>query len=415
MSKTTPEIGKIYRSSCWTAATVLWIVLIAGVCSTQDPGDAVLAHGISTSTLVRVTPTGNVHTLFSYSGMNPVAMTMGPANGCVLVVKTNHILEYRQGILSTFQVLPPELDYFQDILVDDSGDLVLLEIGPTTRGLYRIPGNGGPVTTVFAGFPASASGMALVEDLHTGDLLVLDGDSYLHRIDMNGKARSTLLSMPTTGSNFNAHVDFNDGTLLIARGTSVYRVDPRTAATTSIKSGVTSLSGIDHDPFNGGYYLVDWYLIPPVASLVRFSPSTPSTVTIASWNTISVSDVVTWESRVLNGIDAPIPGGSYPVHIRLHTEAGQSYQAAASLGFTAGIVSGRHRICLDPDPLFFLSLINPAVFQNFSGTLNAQGAGMMTVNIPPVVPRGFRFFLAVVTFDSSGIRAVSETLGVNVR
>ena len=63
--------------------------------------------------------------------------------------------------------------------------------------------------------------------------------------------------------------------------------------------------------------------------------------------------------------------------------------------------------------MFFLSLQVPMLFNNFQGVLSAQGIANLTVNIPPLPQlAGFRFFLAAITYDVSGVRVITEPLGV---
>ena len=118
----------------------------------------------------------------------------------------------------------------------------------------------------------------------------------------------------------------------------------------------------------------------------------------------------------ITGVGPATPGAAYGIDVGLYSESGRSYQAAASFGCLCGIATPWGRIPLDPDPLFFLSVSSPAGFRNFAGALSRSGTARMTVQIPKIgALRGQRFFVAALTFDASGIRRISEPLGVTIR
>jgi len=115
-----------------------------------------------------------------------------------------------------------------------------------------------------------------------------------------------------------------------------------------------------------------------------------------------------------------LPQSGFPllIHLTLPALAGQSYLVAAALSSAPGIpVPGVGTIPLALDPLLLLSISGqlPAVFTDFSGTIDANGEATATFHIPPGVPVGFDFSIAAVTYDGSGIVLITngEDLKVN--
>ena len=222
----------------------------------------------------------------------------------------------------------------------------------------------------------------------------------------------------------NVHVDFNTGLMHLTYMNYFMGLDPSTGAITTLIQPSTTFGmnfyGIDNDPFTGaGYYLSTYQISPaPTARLVmRYDPRTAILSTVATLpGTPTLTDVVTWRARMLGGLARPAWGQAYPVRLAIPSEAGKTYMAAAALGTLLGIpIGGGRKIPLDPDVLFYTSLLVPSLFSNFQGVLNAQGSATLTVNIP-AVPQlvGFRFFLAAVTYDTGGVRVITEPFGVTI-
>jgi hypothetical protein len=87
---------------------------------------------------------------------------------------------------------------------------------------------------------------------------------------------------------------------------------------------------------------------------------------------------------------------------------------AASFGPSPGFVwQGRH-IPLLLHPLIPFSMITPAIFEGFTGTLDAAGEARPRLHVPGGVS-GFRLYLAAVIMRGSTVHAVSRPFGLTLR
>lgn len=112
--------------------------------------------------------------------------------------------------------------------------------------------------------------------------------------------------------------------------------------------------------------------------------------------------------------DVPIGGPSnFRINFPLFPE--KTFVAALSFGHAPGFPVGNYRLHLNPDPLFFVSLVNPALFRN-NGTLNKGGLGTATLMVPDIGALvGIRIFVGAVVIDpqrKDGIGEASNALGV---
>jgi len=418
------------------------ILLVAAViCSSstvaQNDGDAVVAGSASgTGLLWSVTPQGVVSTMFALPSTSTVdGLTAAPGNdGGVLAVRDSttqliSLLKFQSALsMTTLATLPSTFLRVPTLEVDSGGDILILNGSGADRGVYRMPFKGGPLTTI-AHNTTNANFMmpfAMAEDLVTGDLVVLDLRN-LHRINRVGKVTTVNMVLPVGPSismNGNLHVERGGVLMHLTYLNYLLSLDPRTGAVNSLIQPTTTFKmnfyGIDDDPFSGaGYYLSAYQTTPtPVGRYVmRYNPRAMALSTLAPLpGTPSLTDLVTWHSRMLGGFTRPAWGQAYAVRLAIPSEAGCSYFAAASFGTLVGIpLGGGRRIPLDPDPLFFLSLQAPSLFSNFQGVLDARGIATLTVNIPPVLQlAGLRFFLAAITHDVGGVRMITDPLGVTI-
>ena len=315
------------------------------------------------------------------------------------------------GNLTTFK-LPAPLDYTPTILVDQNGDLLLLNQtrSPATSGIFRMPFGATAFSTLVTGFTLP---VAMEEDLVTGDFLVADAAGDVHRVTRAGTITSvTRKAFPAmaTGVRSKMHTFFSDGSVLATWTSYIFKFDPMTGTVTTLLTGGTNtFVGLDHDAVNGLFDRGD------AQALVRYDPATGKTVPIRQFGMYSLSDVATWGGRILSGTGACRPGAPYPIHLSLYSEAGRAYLAAASFGALSGIPTPAGRVPLDPDPLFFLSMSAPALFSGFTGWLSRSGTARLTVNLPNLPNlQGKRFFVAMVTYDGKGIRKISEPLGITI-
>ena len=91
-------------------------------------------------------------------------------------------------------------------------------------------------------------------------------------------------------------------------------------------------------------------------------------------------------------------------------------QLGTAAGFRPGIPTRVDVIPLNPDALFGLVFVAPALFRNFGAQLDANGNGAAQIALPKIAALvGFRFFVAGLTYNSGGrILSISEPVGVEV-
>jgi hypothetical protein len=417
----------------------LGTLLVVPGLAAQNDGDAVVAvYNSPVGDLLLVTPNGVVTTLITRPNTNlPEGLAVAPGNDGGLFVETDtntrvlSVLKFQNAAnVSTLATLPTTFARVPTLLAEQGGEILMLNMSGNDRGVYRMPAQGGPITTIAhntlgATFLAPFS---MEEDLVTGDIVVLEPTRYFHRIDRTGKVTTIAYTLPPSTSiavTGNVHVDYATGLLYLTYGNYLIGLDSRTGATTTIFQPTTSARsmfyGIDGDPYGGGFYLSVYQTTPTPAGryLMRYDTRSGilSTVaTLSAANTTQLSDVMTWKSRMLTGLSRPAWGQSYALRLSIPSEAGQGYFAAAALGTLQGIPIGKlRRIPLDPDPLFFLSMQVPAIFSGFQGILDTWGRASPAVNVP-AIPQlaGIRIFLAAVTYDAGGIREITEPLGVTI-
>jgi len=416
-------------------ACLLTVLSLSAVLPAQSDGDAVLTLWSSPNThILAVAPNGVVQTILTRANTGtPDGLAAAPGNDGGLMVEASQspgglrVIAFKNGSsVTTLTTLPNTFLRAPTLTVDSGGDILLLNLSGNDRGVYRMPGSGGPLMTVAHNNTNATftSPFAMTEDIVSGDLLVLDSARKLHRIDRAGTVTTVTMILPpslalaVTG---NVHVDHGSGFLHLTYGQYFLGVDPNIGAVTTIygpsTAGRASYYGLDGDPFGGGYYMTVNRASPAPAGqyLFRYNPRNGSLTTVATLPTGTLSDVMTWRSRMLGGLTRPARGTAYQVRLSIPVEAGKTYFAAASLGTVPGLPIAGHHVPLNPDALFFLSIQVPTIFSGFQGLLSNAGTANLTVNIPPAQPLlGFRFFLAAITLDGGGIRAVTEPLGVTI-
>jgi len=318
----------------------------------------------------------------------------------------------RRGSMSVLSTLPSQFTYIADILVDQRGDLIILaDTTPAAQsGLYRFSASGGLLATLAAGLQGA---LAVEEDPSSGDFLAAMRAGDVVRVTAGGRVTTVASGALPSGASLsvaNMHTEFATGRILVTWGKNVFRLDPGSGRTSTLLKSSVDLRGLDHDPVHGNYYRTD------PRALVRFDPASSSAVQILQFNTVTLpADAATWGSRMLTGTARPARGAKYPITLAMPGEGGKGYQAAASFSTVPGIKTPWGHIHLEADPLFFLSLQVPSMFQGFSGILDASGTAHLTIHLPghPAL-QGLRFFLAAVSIDTAGIRRISEPMGVTM-
>ena len=159
--------------------------VFASPADAQIDGDVVVAlYASSASHLALVTPQGVVTTLFSRPSTYAAdGLTAAPGNNGGLWAERDSatrlvsLLEFQSPLnITTLATLSSTFLMVPTLEVDAGGDILILNNSGNDKGVYRMPGKGGPLTTlahnnINASFTAP---FAMTEDLVTGDLVVLD-------------------------------------------------------------------------------------------------------------------------------------------------------------------------------------------------------------------------------------------------
>jgi len=412
-----------------TGSVILLVAfLVTGAVAQVSDGDVVLvANGPLPNLLgVHAVPHGGgSHTTlfgtFAFTGVGGLAAA--PGNNGILFTclpftvagGTVHILHLdRSAVVSTLFVLPGAFRFVPTTIVDQRGDLLLLNNSPDAveGGIYRWSPASKTLTTLANDLPGAS---AMTEDLLTGELIVgtVTGDVY--RIARSGQVvsihRGALPAFVNLRGKFDSHLA--DSSVLAAWG-ALLRYNPRTGVTTTLPPLIPggSAVGLDYNPIHGDHYVTQsthlWQCNISAGRGVQLWWYFPQPH-------VYPSDVVTWGSRMLTGAGIPTPGAIYRIRLVIPSEPGRPYLAGASLGTLRGIPTTAGRIPLDPDVLLVLSRTNPAIFRGFSGLLDTTGSATLTLAIPPVrALRGLRFFVAALTYGPAGVRRITEPLGVLV-
>ena len=294
--------------------------VFASPADAQIDGDVVVAlYASSASHLALVTPQGVVTTLFSRPSTYAAdGLTAAPGNNGGLWAERDSatrlvsLLEFQSPLnITTLATLSSTFLMVPTLEVDAGGDILILNNSGNDKGVYRMPGKGGPLTTlahnnINASFTAP---FAMTEDLVTGDLVVLDLGQKLHRINSLGQVSTLKMVLPPSTAiamTGNVHVDYATGLMHLTYMNYFMGLDPHTGAITSLIQPTTTFRmnfyGIDNDPFSGsGYYLSAYQYTPtPVGRYVmRYDPRTGILSTLATIpGTPTLTDVCTWHSRM---------------------------------------------------------------------------------------------------------------------
>lgn len=300
------------------------------------------------------------------------------------------------------------------VAVDSDGSYLVTET-QGTPALLRITERG-VVTTVFSGAPI-ASPNAIAVDVDSGDYLVGDfNTSTLFRVTPAG-AVSTFVTgvlLPSGISQDPWSGDFH-ATSVIG---FLYRITRSGVASTVAGPPLDMGNAVSLEPdgnlivADAGFQPNGLYRYNRTGALLGSFYSQPNADLIAT-------SVGRAGSRHVVGTAAPLVGTTLPLQVSMPSDAGLAYYLAASSSLRPGISVDQRTIPLVVDSLLLLSLLNPAVFQGFSGILDRDGRSSAAIAIPNVNGlRGVRLFLAFVTVQpgsASGIRNISIPAGFTIR
>jgi hypothetical protein len=261
----------------------------------------------------------------------------------------------------------------------------------------------------------------IAEDVTTGDTLVVTHNqnqqgNALYRLDDSGTSKRISTLLPGETWPDDAIGDARTGGLVYSAHEDLLRVDPITAASSTLFRDLypqTGLPGVSYDRYSDAWVCV------------RFAPGNPPwlfrvdrTQRVSSL-TSNVPDYATdievYGRRNVSATTTPQPGATFPLHFSELKHPGALYVAAASFATRPGLATTAGILDLAADGLFYASLSSAPLFAGFAGRLDQAGSAVGTISIPQAVPRGTRFFVSFVTIGSSRILSVANTAGFTVR
>jgi len=312
------------------------------------------------------------------------------------------------------------------------GDRLFSLINPS---IFEYDINTGAIvnTITLSGIVSGGYPYGLAYDVKRGQFVMSDTGTQtrgIYRADMTGKV-TTYFATPGEGNVGAAYDTRRDGYWISSWNTNTLKLFD--ATTFAIKmnidlraAGCTRSVGTAYSAVNDIVYTVS--RDSPYNAFV-FDAGTGKIV--RSWLARSVYCSAWWDrwqcpvarlSTSIHWIDAGYPRVnakakvSYGTTLGINWAAGSSpskfYQAAAALTErVAGIILGNRYFPLATDPLFFLSLVNPAIFISFTGQLDSSGSAAGKVSVPSASALvGIKFSVAFVTLDAGaplGIHAIS--------
>jgi hypothetical protein len=94
-------------------------------------------------------------------------------------------------------------------------------------------------------------------------------------------------------------------------------------------------------------------------------------------------------------------------------QGGLNYLGACSFSRTGIPIDSGRSVPLTPDALFFTSLLNPVIFQNFQGSTGASGDFTMVLNIPNLAGLvGVTIYSSAITYNALGVAEIAPDVEV---
>jgi len=404
------------------ALAVLAVILTgAGVLSAQfAPGDAVVGVADTTHHLLVVKPNGSWSTLVtlpfgpmwdlipSADNRNVWLASFGAANGVFDVAPT--------GVVTTMIALTGQ-ESPATLILDGNGDLYIS--GTSTMVLKHSLNK---TSTLVTGIHGALFGSAI--DLNTGDLLLTVGNGVV-RVPTYGTPGWSWLRQDASGSMapHGACYDPANNWLIETRNNQIVRYDLSAlkfvTPTPTLPVTPNDCGHVARDPATGEF-LVTGYHQTNGSLLFRYDATANAITTMIVMQHAAQASfggsVALVGSRHLSTFAPAGPGSTLFLRVSSPNEPGQVYVAALSFGHRPGITVGGRTIYLNPDPLFFASILAGGIFQNFVGVLDARGEGLPSLQIPKIAGlSGLRFYAAAITIAQNAISVVSNPIVITIQ
>lgn len=364
-----------------------------------------------------ISPLGVISTLIPGSAYPPpkTAVTMDLDNRTYVVVDPMNGLLFvdASGRIVRSVSLPP-CAYYRDVMLDSSGDYLVLAKGPGSF-IFRVNRGTLQTTTLWAD-PSVAEGEAFARDVATGDFMIVGGFAHLYRLAPDGSSVASFASVPGYVAYQVDHDLVMDAYVLAGRdrspaqkGCSVFAVT-RNGQVARLKDiGMAGQAiGLDRASSRSPRYA-----IPAYGAFLLFDVASASLSTLATPHN---SFFHVRPDRGLNLATQRLGKGYWSVNIDFPGEGGLAYVLAVSMSGIRPAVplpDGR-RICLLPDALTRAGLAGHLfpMLTGDTGYLDGVGRARATIDVSRYpIPGGIPIWLQVVTLDpkaSFGMRTIAD-------
>jgi len=400
----------------WMLALAIALFSVAPVLGQYAAGDVVIvdARSNTPARIWSMDRAGKVSTVVRSLPFLPQVVIPSPDNRGVLVAGN---LSGTQGVVArvmpsgTIVSLTNPAHFLASMCIDHTGDVYLGDlVGRILR--FRPPF----LTRIyFSTRLQGASGLTVDPD--TGDLLIADGATSLHRLNIRGVPILTnvVSCLPQGGEGL--QYDPDTQRLVGSFADGLFSIDLSFPSVMTLRRGAPfgHVGKLARDPSDG------WMVVPntrPVDAVYRYHAATGRFTTLATLPPAKfhlLTGATVAGSRHLAGLGPARTGNPYRLRVSSPAEPGASYVVGMSFGRWPGISTPDGRtIWLHSDALLGLSQAH-AFFQDFRGRLDSQGEATATLHVPPWVSlHGLRVFAAVVTIVGGRIVTISHTLGITI-
>jgi hypothetical protein len=210
--------------------------------------------------------------------------------------------------------------------------------------------------------------------------------------------------------------------LIETKTTQILRFDVSTSKlvtpTPTLPVAATGCGHIARDP-NTGLFLITGFVQGAGSLLFRYDATSNVITTTYTMNHASASfggSVAIAGSRHLASLGPAGPGQTIRLRVSSLNEAGRTYVTALSFGFRPGIKIGGRTVFLNPDPLFFTSILGGGIFSNLAGVLDRNGEAFPTIQVPNIPGlSGQRIYAAAITVVPSTINTISHPIVITIQ
>lgn len=409
----------VFLSTLGVVALAL-ILTGAGILPAQyAPGDAVVGVADTTHHLLVVQPSGLWSTLVTLPFGPMWDLIPSPDNRSIWLASfgmSNGVFNITPaGVVTTMIPLTGQ-ESPATLILDGNGDLYIS--GVSTMVLKHSQNT---TSTFVTGIHGALFGSAI--DMNNGDLLLTVGNGVV-RIPTYGTPGWSWLRQDSSGSMApqGAAFDPANNWLIETRTNQIWRYDLSTSKlVTPVPTLPTMPTGLGHfarDPATGEF-LVTGFLQSTGNLLYRYDATANAITTMHVLKSPQASfggSVAIAGSRHISTLAPAGPGQTLKMRVSSLNGPGRTYIAALSFGYRPGIVVGGRTIHLNPDAMFFTSILAGGIFQNFVGVLDGVGEAFPSVQIPNLPGlSGLRLYASAITVVQNTISVISNPIVITIQ